>query len=248
MKKMRQILAAAGTAVMMTGAALMLPAPASAATSTGFATQRVVIWTWASGNRTYSWCGWWWWYCRPVATQPVPTPSAPSQPAPAPQPVPVPQPAPAPQPAPTPQPTPAPQPVQTQPAPAPAGALTAEEQQMVDLVNGARQNAGLKALTVDPGLEKVATVKAQDMVTHNYFSHTSPTYGSPFDMMHQFGVTYSTAGENIAGNQSVGAAFTALMNSPGHRANILNPSFTRIGIGIVHGSQYGEIFVQDFAG
>jgi len=115
---------------------------------------------------------------------------------------------------------------------APAASLSAQEQQMVNLVNSERAKAGLKPLTVDTNLAKVARIKSQDMIDKGYFSHTSPTYGSPFDMMKSFGITYRTAGENLALNSSVQKAHTALMNSQGHRANILNSSFTHIGIGI----------------
>ncbi|MBE3588264.1 MAG: sporulation protein [Thermoanaerobacteraceae bacterium] len=172
-----------------------------------------------------------------------------SQPAPQPVPEPEPQPAPQPQPQPAPQPgpEPAPQP-EPKPAPRPVSGLTADEQQMVDLVNRERAKNGLAPLKVDPDLVKVARLKAEDMVKNNYFSHTSPTYGSPFDMLHQFGISYSYAGENLAGAPTVESAHTNLMNSPGHRANILNPNFTRIGIGVVAGSPYGKIFVQEFIG
>jgi uncharacterized YkwD family protein len=125
--------------------------------------------------------------------------------------------------------------------------LTAQEQQMVNLVNSEREKAGLKPLAVDTKLSQMARVKSQDMADNNYFSHTSPTYGSPFDMMKTFGITYKTAGENIALNSSVEKAHVALMNSEGHRANILNPNFTHIGIGIV--SKGGNLYItQDFIG
>jgi uncharacterized YkwD family protein len=126
--------------------------------------------------------------------------------------------------------------------------LTAAEQQMLNLVNTERAKAGLQPLKADPQLTKTARLKSQDMAQNNYFSHQSPTYGSPFDMMKQFGITYRTAGENIAGNQSVAAAHTALMNSSGHRANILNANFNYVGIGIVNGGQYGMMFTQQFVG
>jgi uncharacterized YkwD family protein len=133
-------------------------------------------------------------------------------------------------------------------APAAAAGLTAQEQQMLNLVNAERARAGLPALKADPELTKLARLKSQDMIQLNYFSHQSPTYGSPFDMMRRFGITYRTAGENIAGNQSVEAAHRALMNSPGHRANILNRDFTHIGIGIQTGGRYGMMFTQMFVG
>lgn len=119
---------------------------------------------------------------------------------------------------------------------------------MIALVNQARQAAGLPPLNADPPLSKVARLKSQDMADKNYFSHQSPTYGSPFDMMKQFGVTYRTAGENIACNQNVANAHQALMNSPGHKANILSAEFTHIGIGIVDGGPCGKMFTQMFIG
>ncbi len=146
-----------------------------------------------------------------------------------------------------PQPKPQPQP-QPQPQPAPVKGLTADEQRMVELVNQERAAAGLPALKVNLELVKVARLKAQDMVANNYFSHTSPTYGSPFAMMKQFGITYRTAGENLAGAPNMEMAHKNLMNSPGHRANILNTSFTQMGIGVAEGSPYGKIFVQMFIG
>ncbi|WDV46573.1 CAP domain-containing protein [Clostridiaceae bacterium M8S5] len=124
--------------------------------------------------------------------------------------------------------------------------LTAKEQQMVNLVNKERKNNGLKPLIVDIKLTKVARVKSQDMIDKNYFDHTSPTYGSPFDMMKKFGITFMAAGENIAGNQSVENAHVRLMNSPGHRRNILDPNYTHIGIGIKDGGKYGSMFTQMF--
>ncbi|AST97187.1 CAP domain-containing protein [Shouchella clausii] len=129
-----------------------------------------------------------------------------------------------------------------------SGDVTQEEQQMVDLVNQEREKAGLQPLKVDQKLTEVARVKAQDMIDNNYFDHNSPTYGSPFDMMKQFGISYNTAGENLAGNQTVDAAHNALMNSQGHRENILNSNYTEVGIGVVDGGPYGKMFVQLFKG
>ncbi|MGB9904169.1 MAG: CAP domain-containing protein, partial [Desulfotomaculales bacterium] len=123
-----------------------------------------------------------------------------------------------------------------------------DEQKMVALVNQERAKYGLAPLKVNMELVRVARLKAQDMVENNYFSHTSPTYGSPFEMMKQFGISYRTAGENLAGAPSVEVAHQSLMNSSGHRANILNPSFTQVGIGVAEGSVYGKIFVQMFIG
>ena len=126
--------------------------------------------------------------------------------------------------------------------------LSADEQEVFDLINQQRQNNGLSALKIDYEVQRVARIKAQDMVNNNYFSHTSPTYGSPFDMLKSFKISYNTAGENIAGNSSNSAAVTAWMNSSGHKANILNNSFNFTGVGVVTGSKYGKIYVQMFIG
>ena len=133
-------------------------------------------------------------------------------------------------------------------ATASSAGMTADEQQMFTLVNGERTKLGILPLKADTVLTQVARTKSQDMIAHNYFDHQSPTYGSPFQMMAKFGVTYQTAGENIAGNSSVAGAHTALMNSTGHRANILNKAYTHVGIGIVKGGQYGMMFTQEFVG
>lgn len=126
--------------------------------------------------------------------------------------------------------------------------LTADEKEVFDLINAKRTAARLSALKVDAELQNVARAKAEDMVRNNYFSHTSPTYGSPFDMMKSFGVSYKTAGENIAGNSSNTGAVNAWMNSEGHKANILNSSFNYTGVAVVKSSKYGKIFVQMFIG
>lgn len=126
--------------------------------------------------------------------------------------------------------------------------LTADEQEVFNLINEQRKNNGLSALKVDNEVQRVAKIKAQDMVTNNYFSHTSPTYGSPFDMLNSFKVSYKSAGENIAGNSSNSAAVTAWMNSSGHKANILNSSYNYTGIGVVNSPTYGKVYVQMFVG
>ncbi len=117
---------------------------------------------------------------------------------------------------------------------------------MLDLVNQARRNAGLHPLQADLRLTQLARQKSQDMAVKNYFSHISPTYGSPFDMLRNAGISYTLAGENIAGAGSVTSAHNALMNSSGHRANILHPSYQRVGIGIYRGGAYGMMFTQLF--
>ncbi|MBU5592277.1 serine protease [Clostridium sp. MSJ-4] len=127
-----------------------------------------------------------------------------------------------------------------------ASTLTDSEQQMIKLLNEARSQNNLAPLEVDMQLTNVARVKAQDMIDNNYFSHNSPKYGSPFDMMKAFKINFVQAGENIAGNQSVENAENSLMNSPGHRQNILSPNYTHIGIGIKDGGPYGKMFSQMF--
>ena len=126
--------------------------------------------------------------------------------------------------------------------------MTADEKEVFDLINKQRTQNGLSALKLDTETLRVARIKAQDMVDNNYFSHNSPTYGSPFQMLNSFKISYKTAGENIAGNSSNSSAVTAWMNSSGHKANILNSSFNYTGIGVVKGSKYGKIYVQLFLG
>jgi uncharacterized protein, YkwD family len=117
-------------------------------------------------------------------------------------------------------------------------------QQVVTLVNQERAKVGLSALTSDSLLNTVAYDKAKDMAVNNYFSHTSPTYGSPFDMMKAYGVKYSYAGENIAaGQKTPQEVMQAWMNSAGHKANILSPNYKKIGVGYYNGE-----WVQEFTG
>lgn len=125
---------------------------------------------------------------------------------------------------------------------------TAEEIELLRLINLERTKNGLAELKFDETLLKTARAKAKDMVDNNYFSHQSPTYGSPFDMMKYFGVTYKTAGENIAGNSTLQGAVNAWMNSEGHRANILSSAYNYTGVGIVSSSKYGKVLVQMFIG
>lgn len=126
--------------------------------------------------------------------------------------------------------------------------LSSEESVMLSMINKERSASGLAPLKSDSALTRLARLKAKDMIDGGYFNHQSPTYGSPFDMMKSAGVSYKTAGENLAGASSVASAHKNLMNSPGHRANILNGAFNRVGIGIVSGGPYGKMFVQMFIG
>ena len=117
--------------------------------------------------------------------------------------------------------------------------VTQYENEVIRLVNEIRTQNGLKKLTADWELSRVARYKSEDMKRNNYFSHTSPTYGSPFDMIKSFGLSYRTAGENIAKGQTTPkAVVNGWMNSAGHRKNILNSAYTKIGVGYVSGGNY----------
>ncbi|WP_308161973.1 CAP domain-containing protein [Bacillus sp. ISL-75] len=187
---------------------------------------------------------------QPYIQQQRPNGQAPVQQQPAPiqqQPAPIQQ-----QPAPKQQ---RPAPPQAQPAPkqpattqnnAPAtGTVSQYVQQVIDLTNAQRSKNGLPALKADTQLNSVAQKKSLDMQQKNYFSHTSPTYGSPFDMMRDFGVTYKSAGENIAqGQRTPQEVVTAWMNSEGHRKNILSSNFTHIGVGFeATGKHWTQMFI-----
>ena len=222
-----------------------LAADTSGSRNTGN-TCTVSLWKGFCNRITYTIFNGWKWI--PVRHNPAdckkPTPGSTTEPTPAPTTKPTPAPTTKPTPVPTAKPTPAPTPKPTQdPGQSSGYQLSAEEQKMIQLVNQERQKAGVSPLTIDPELSRVARIKSQDMKDNGYFSHTSPTYGSPFDMMKSFGITYRTAGENIALNSSVEGAHTSLMNSEGHRENIMNSSFTHIGIGIVDGRYYTQMFI-----
>lgn len=126
-------------------------------------------------------------------------------------------------------------------------AVKSVEGEVIRLVNVERSKRGLKPLTNNWQLSRCARVKSEDMRNNNYFSHTSPTYGSPFTMIKAFNIPYSTAGENIAGGQpSPQQVMNMWMNSAGHRANILNPNFTQIGVGYATGGSYRYYWTQMF--
>ena len=124
-------------------------------------------------------------------------------------------------------------------------AVTQYEQEVIRLVNEIRAQNGLSALTYNWELSRVARYKSQDMVDNRYFSHTSPTYGTPFQMIRSFGLSYRSAGENIAyGQRTPQAVVNAWMNSSGHRANILSSSYTQIGVGYVaNGHYWTQMFI-----
>lgn len=137
-------------------------------------------------------------------------------------------------------------PAVTNPAPRPtpnpdSGATTnasAMQTEMLGYINQARADAKLPPLKLDARLSEGAALKSKDMATNNYFSHESPTYGSPFEMMRSLGITYSYAGENIAKHMTVKSAHDGFMNSSGHRANILSKSFNKVGLGFVTEGSY----------
>ncbi|MGI5839498.1 MAG: CAP domain-containing protein [bacterium] len=135
------------------------------------------------------------------------------------------------------------------PAPeTPVSNLTAQEEYLLSLINKARASEGLAPLQADLRLVHLARLKAQDLVEKNYFDHNSPTYGSPFEMMHANGVKFRYAGENIAESGSVGGAHAQLMTSPGHRAHIMEPHYTHVGIGVFPAKPAGVMVVEMFIG
>lgn len=124
--------------------------------------------------------------------------------------------------------------------------LRTAEKEVIRLCNIERQKNGLKPLTENWELSRIARVKSQDMAQNNYFSHTSPTYGSPFTMITNFGIQYRSAGENIAkGQRTAQEVVKAWMASAGHRQNILNPNFTEIGVGLEQTEyHWTQMFIQ----
>lgn len=128
------------------------------------------------------------------------------------------------------------------------GVMTAEEKRILDLCNAERAKTGAPALKANNDLTKLARLKSKDIVDKNYFSHESPTYGSPFEMMRSHGISYMYAGENLAQNSTADRAFNAWMGSEGHKKNILNPNFTELGVGIAPKGDGSFIYTQMFIG
>ena len=119
---------------------------------------------------------------------------------------------------------------------------------VLSLINEERKAQGITPLQIDDLLNSTAQTKATDMVKNNYFSHESPTYGSPFEMMQNAGITYRTAGENIAGNPSVENAVKSWLASESHKQNLLSNAYNYIGIGIEESPAYGYVIVAMFIG
>lgn len=121
------------------------------------------------------------------------------------------------------------------------------ENRVIELVNVQRAKVGLQPIKANWQVSRVARYKSQDMINKGYFSHTSPTYGSPFTMMESFGIKFSAAGENIAmGQTTPEAVMNGWMNSPGHRSNILNPTYTELGVGLAKDSSGRCYWTQMF--
>jgi len=187
------------------------------------------------------------------ATQPAATTK--SEPAPAPEPAPTDSPQEAPKadstppaaeasPAPAEQPAPAPQPAAVETA-----SVQAEpglESELLSLLNADRAAADLPPLALDTQLRTVARNHSQDMWVRDFFAHVNPDGLSPFQRIRAAGISYATAGENLAQAATVQAAHTALLDSPTHRDNILKPSFGRVGIGIVRAGAKGLLITQNF--
>ncbi|MCK9330549.1 MAG: SafA/ExsA family spore coat assembly protein [Candidatus Cloacimonetes bacterium] len=125
--------------------------------------------------------------------------------------------------------------------------LRALETEVVRLVNAERSKAGQPALTENTELSNVARTKSEDFVNNNYFSHNSPTYGSPFEMLESFGISFTAAAENIAsGQRTASEVMNSWMNSSGHRANILSPTYNQIGVGIARDNNGSLYWTQMF--
>lgn len=125
-------------------------------------------------------------------------------------------------------------------------AESSEAREVLNIVNQERAKQGLKPLELSDKLTSIANMKASDMANNNYFSHTSPTYGSPFEMLQRFGVNYTSAGENIAaGQKTAQEVMSAWLHSSGHRANIMNPNYTQLGVGYdASGSHWVQLFIH----
>lgn len=129
----------------------------------------------------------------------------------------------------------------------PAVTTTSQETEVIKLVNAERAKAGLPALKHNWQLSRVARYKSADMANKGYFSHNSPTYGTPFQMMENFGLRFSAAGENIAyGQRTPAEVMRDWMNSPGHRNNIMSRSFTEIGVGLAKNKNGACYWTQQF--
>ncbi len=126
--------------------------------------------------------------------------------------------------------------------------LSTDEEEFLNLINEERVKNGLSELLIDDDVENVARLKAQDLAENDYFSHTSPTYGTPFEMLTSANISYKTASENIAGNSTISGAVSSWLNSESHKNNILSNDFNYTGVAVVNSNTYGKILVQIFIG
>ncbi len=126
--------------------------------------------------------------------------------------------------------------------------LSENEKKLLSLINDERKKNNLSELVIDENLQNVARLKAKDLVENNYFSHISPSFGTPFEMLKNNGITYKTASENIAGNSSIEGAVSSWMNSDSHKKNILSNDFNYTGLAVVDSIAYGNIVVEFFVG
>ena len=126
--------------------------------------------------------------------------------------------------------------------------LTSEECELLSLINAERKKNNLPEFQIDEKVQNVARLKAEDLVQNNYFSHISPTYGTPFEMLKSNSINYKTASENIAGNSSLSDAVNSWLSSDSHRKNILSNDYNYTGIAVVDSIAYGKIIVELFVG
>lgn len=126
--------------------------------------------------------------------------------------------------------------------------LTSDETTLLSIINEERNKNNLPNLEIDESLQNVAKLKANDLVQNNYFSHISPTYGTPFEMLKANNISYKTASENIAGNSDIKSAFDAWISSDSHKANILSNEYNYTGIAVVDSIAYGKVIVELFVG
>lgn len=126
--------------------------------------------------------------------------------------------------------------------------LSTEEEEFLKSINEIRVKNNLPELIIDDNIQNVARLKAQDLIENNYFSHTSPKYGTPFEMLASSSISYKTASENIAGNSTISGAISSWMNSESHKNNILSNNFNYTGVAVVHSNTYGKVLVQMFVG
>ena len=127
-------------------------------------------------------------------------------------------------------------------------ALSDDEEKILSLINNERTKNNLAPLIIDKDLQNIARLKANDLVENNYFSHTSPVYGSPFEMLKNNSIKYKIASENIAGNSDIEKAVESWLKSPSHQKNILNNDYNFTGIGVANSLTYGKIIVEFFIG